>query len=399
MSGNGLFMSKQTKNILFIMCDQLRFDYLSCSGHPTIKTPNIDKLAKRGVMFSNAYCQSPICGPSRMSAYTGRYVSSHGSSSNFAPLRVGEKNIGHHLNPLGVRTVLVGKTHIIADQEGMERLGVDAESAIGVHHAQAGFEVYERDDGVHPDTMVKPNLKYNEYLKSKGYDEDENPWHWAANSVETENGVRSGFFNDQVDLPARVSDEDSETPYMTRRAIEFLSEDDGKSPWLLHLSYITPHWPYVAPAPYNSMYSAEDVIPPNKAEHELKDPNQLMGCFMNRVAGKTFGEDYAREKVIPVYMGLITQIDDQLGILFEFMEANGLMENTMIVFTSDHGDYLGDHWMGDKDYFHDPSVKIPMIIADPSQEANKTRGTTDDSMVVLIDLLPTFLEFYECSVE
>ena len=245
----GYFMSKQTKNILFIMCDQLRFDYLSCSGHPTIKTPNIDKLAKRGVMFSNAYCQSPICGPSRMSAYTGRYVSSHGSSSNFAPLRVGEKNIGHHLNPLGVRTVLVGKTHIIADQEGMQRLGVDAESAIGVHHAQAGFEVYERDDGVHPDTMVKPNLKYNEYLKSKGYDEDENPWHWAANSVETENGVRSGFFNDQVDLPARVSDEDSETPYMTRRAIEFLSEDDGKSPWLLHLSYIKPHWPYVAPAP------------------------------------------------------------------------------------------------------------------------------------------------------
>ena len=75
----------------------------------------------------------------------------------------------------------------------MQRLGVDAESAIGVHHSQAGFEVYERDDGVHPDTMVKPNLKYNEYLKSKGYDEDENPWHWAANSVETENGVRSGF--------------------------------------------------------------------------------------------------------------------------------------------------------------------------------------------------------------
>ena len=334
-----------------------------------------------------------------MSAYTGRYVSSHGSSSNFAPLRVGEKNIGHHLNPLGVRTVLVGKTHIIADQEGMERLGVDAESAIGVHHAQAGFEVYERDDGVHPDTMVKPNLKYNKYLKSKGYDEDENPWHWAANSVETQNGVRSGFFNDQVDLPARVSDQDSETPYMTRRAIEFLSEDNEKKPWLLHLSYIKPHWPYVAPAPYNSMYSVEDVIPPNKAEHELKDPNQLMGCFMNRVAGKTFGEDCAREKVIPVYMGLITQIDDQLGILFEFMEANGLMENTMIVFTSDHGDYLGDHWMGDKDYFHDPSVKIPMIIADPSEEANKTRGTTDDSMVELIDLLPTFLEFYEGSVE
>ena len=152
------------------MCDQLRFDYLGCSGHPSIKTPNIDSLAARGVRFSNAYCQSPICGPSRMSAYTGRYVSSHGSSSNFAPLRVGEKNIGHYLNPLGVRTILVGKTHMVADKEGMQRLGVDPKSDIGVHHAQAGFEAYERDDGVHPDSMVNPELAYNKYLKSNKYE-------------------------------------------------------------------------------------------------------------------------------------------------------------------------------------------------------------------------------------
>ncbi len=106
------------KNVLFIMCDQLRWDYLSCYGHATLRTPNIDSLAERGLRFDNAYCQSPICGPSRMSTYTGRYVSSHGSHSNFAPLRIGEKNIGHHLNPLGVRTVLVGKTHMKADEEG-----------------------------------------------------------------------------------------------------------------------------------------------------------------------------------------------------------------------------------------------------------------------------------------
>ena len=108
------------KNILYIMCDQLRFDYLGCTGHPTIKTPNIDALAKRGVTFSNTYCQSPICGPSRMCAYTGRYVSSHGATSNFTPLRIGEKNIGHHLNPLGVRTILVGKTHVVPDREGAD---------------------------------------------------------------------------------------------------------------------------------------------------------------------------------------------------------------------------------------------------------------------------------------
>ncbi|MDE0112515.1 MAG: sulfatase-like hydrolase/transferase [Albidovulum sp.] len=382
------------KNILFIMCDQLRYDYLGCTGHPTIKTPNIDALAARGVTFSNTYCQSPICGPSRMSIYTGRYVSSHGAASNFAPLRIGERNIGHHLNPLGVRTVLVGKSHVVPDREGLARLGIDAESAIGLHHAQGGFEVVERDDGVHPDTMVRDDLPYNTYLKSKGYTEDKNPWHWAANSVETEEGVRSGFFNDRVDLPARVSDEDSETPYMTRRAMEFLSEDDGETSWLLHLSYIKPHWPYVAPSPYNDMYSADDVIPAVKSDAELTDPNPLAKHFMDRVTGKTFSKETAREKIIAAYMGLISQIDDQLGILFGFMDERGLLDDTMIVFTSDHGDYLGDHWMGDKDYFHDPSVKIPLIIVDPGSDADETRGTVNTSLVESIDLIPTFVEFF-----
>ena len=176
----------------------------------------------------------------------------------------------------------------------------------------------ERDDGVHPDTMVRDDLAYNNFLKSRGYTEDDNPWHWAANSVETEEGVRSGFFNDRVDLPARVSDEDSETPYMTRRAVEFLSEDDGETPFLLHLSYIKPHWPYVAPAPYNDMNSVDDVIPAVRSDAELTDPNPLAKHFMERVAGKTFSREAAREKKIAAYMGLVSQIDDQLGILFEF---------------------------------------------------------------------------------
>ena len=387
------------KNILFIMCDQLRFDYLGCSGHPTIRTPNIDALAKGGVRFSNAYCQSPICGPSRMSTYTGRYVSAHGSSSNFTPLRIGEKNIGHHLNPLGMRTILVGKTHIVGDKEGMDRLGINPGSPVGVHHSQAGFEVYERDDGIHPDTMVHPDLTYNNYLKSRGYTEDDNPWHWAANSVDTGKEVRSGFFNDRVDLPARITDEDSETPYMTRRAMEFLLKDNGETPWLLHLSYIKPHWPYVAPVPYNDMYSATDVLPAVKSEAELIDTNPLLKLLMDRVGGKTFSNETAREKVIPVYMGLITQIDDQLGILFDFMQARGLLEKTLIVFTSDHGDYLGDHWMGDKDYFHEPAVKIPLIVVDPGKSADCTRGTVDDSLVESIDLLPTFIEYQGGKVE
>jgi len=383
------------RNILFVMCDQLRFDYLSCAGHATLNTPNIDSLAARGVRFENAYVQSPICGPSRMSFYTGRYVSSHGATANFVPMRVGERNIGDHLRPLGVRPVLVGKTHMIADREGMERLGIDPESRIGVHHRQAGFEPYERDDGVHPDAMMARlgQPRYNDYLREKGH-ETANPWHWSANAVRTEDGLRSGFYNDVADLPANIDEPDSETPYMTRRAMEFLAEDDGETPWLLHLSYIKPHWPYIAPAPYNSMFAPDDVQPPIRSERELEDPNPLMKRFMERIAGRTFSRDEAIAKVAPTYMGLIKQIDDQLGLLFAFMEERGLMETTTIIFTSDHGDYLGDHWMGDKDYFHDPSVKVPLIIADPSPEMDATRGTVSRALVQAIDLLPTFIEHY-----
>jgi arylsulfatase A-like enzyme len=384
------------KNILFIMCDQLRYDYLSCAGHKTLDTPNIDALAARGVRFSNTYVQSPICGPSRASFLTGRYISSHGATGNFLPLRVSEKNIGDYLKPLGVRPVLVGKTHIIPDRDGMARLGIDPESEIGVHLSQGGFEPYERDDGVHPDTMVKPGLAYNEYLKSKGYTDHSNPWHWSANSVEggdNEAGVRSGFFNDIADKPARVAEEDSETPYMTRRAMQFLDEDDGEKPWLLHLSYIKPHWPYIAPEPYNSMYSADDVQPVVRSDQEREDPNPFAELMQNRVSARTFSRDGARETVIPTYMGLIKQIDDQLGVLFAHMEKLGVLDNTMIVFTSDHGDYLGDHWMGDKEYFHDPSVKIPLIIADPDPACDASRGTVQDKPVEAIDLLPTFIDY------
>jgi len=382
------------KNVLFIMCDQLRWDYLSCAGHETLKTPNIDSLAKRGVLFNNTFCQSPLCGPSRMSFYTGRYVSSHGATGNFVPLRIGEKNIGDHLKPLGVKPVLVGKTHMVADTEGMQRLGIEPDSLIGVHHREAGFEVYERDDGIHPDSVVKLGVRYNEYLNDKGYSDHPNPWHWAANSVDKSDGVRSGFFNDIARQPARVTDEDSETPYMTRRAMEFLAEDDGETPWLLHLSYIKPHWPYIAPAPYNDMYSEKDVQPVIRSEQELENTNPLAKLFMERVAGKTFSKEEARETVIPTYMGLIKQIDDQLGILLAFLEERNLTDETMIVFTADHGDYLGDHWMGDKDFFHDPAVKIPLIVCDPDPACDSTRGTQLDHMVEAIDLLPTFIEYW-----
>ena len=388
-------MSRQTKNILFIMCDQLRWDYLSCTGHPKLHTPNIDALAARGVRFTRAYVQSPVCGASRMSFYTGRYVGSHGATWNGVPLKVGETTLGDYLRPLGLTTALVGKTHMRADVEGMQRLGVDPDSIIGVRVSECGFDPYERDDGLHgmgPDGRYDPhNPRYNRYLNEKGYTGD-NPWHDWANAAQGEgNALASGWAMRHARKPARVAEEDSETPYMTRRAMDFMTEA-GDAPWCLHLSYIKPHWPYIAPAPYNTMYGADDVLPVVRSERERRDAHPVYRAFMDLRVSNAFARDEVRKEVIPVYMGLIKQIDDQLGHLFRFMQARGLMDNTLIVFTSDHGDYLGDHWMGEKDLFHEPSVKVPLIVCDPSTAADPARGAVCDALVETIDLAPTFLE-------
>ena len=382
------------KNVLFIMCDQLRWDYLSCAGHPHLHTPNIDRLAKRGVLFNRCYIQSPICGPSRMSFYTGRYVSSHGSTWNNVPLKVGEMTIGDHLRPLGVRTALCGKTHMTADAEGMRRLGLAPDSSIGVLVAECGFEPYEREDGLHPNGgRYKANAKYDAHMRSRGWD-DENPWQDVANSAEDENGeILSGWFLENADKPARCANEDSETPYIIGRAMDFMREA-GDRPWCLHLSLIKPHWPYIVPAPYHDMYPPETHLPVVRSRAERDNAHPVFAAFMEERVSRAFASDDIRTKVIGAYMGLIKQIDVQMGRLLDFMDEQNLSDDTLIVFTSDHGDYLGDHWMGEKELFHDPSARVPLIIVDPSAEADATRGTKSDALVEAIDLAPTFLDWF-----
>jgi arylsulfatase A-like enzyme len=386
----------EPKNILFIMFDQLRWDYLSCYGHPHLKTPNIDRLAGKGVRFTQAYIQSPLCGPSRMSTYTGRYVHSHGASWNNVPLKVGELTMGDHLRDLGMGCWLVGKTHMAADAEGMRRLGLEADSVIGARVGECGFDVFERDDGMRPEGpegLYDPRgaLKYNEYLRGKGYEGD-NPWHDHANSAIDETGnVLSGWFLENSDRPANIREEDSETPYLTRRGMEFI-ESQGDRRWLCHLSYIKPHWPYIVPEPYASMYGRQDFLPPVRSQAERETDHPVFRGFQNAPVGRALSRDDVREKVLRAYMGLIKQCDDQMGVLIDWLEKTGRMDETMIVVTSDHGDFMGDHWMGEKTFFHDASVKVPLIVYDPSRKADATRGTTCDALVECIDLLPTFVE-------
>ena len=387
---------RKVKNILFIMFDQLRWDYLSCYGHPWLKTPHIDRLAAKGVRFDKAYIQSPLCGPSRMSTYTGRYVHSHGASTNNVPLKVGERTMGDHLRDAGMGCWLVGKTHMAADAEGMRRLGLEPDSIIGARVAECGFDIYERDDGMRPEGPdgfydAGGALRYNEYLRSRGY-EGENPWHDHANSgIDGDGNVLSGWFLSNSDQEANIAEEDSETPYMTRRGMAFI-DSRGDQPWLCHLSLIKPHWPYVVPAPYHAMYGPQDFLPVVRTQAERETDHPVLGAFMNAPVANAFARDDIRDKVLRAYMGLIKQIDDQMGRLFQHLEDTGRMQDTMIVLTSDHGDYLGDHWLGEKMFFHDTSVKVPLIVYDPSSEADATRGTTCDALIEQIDLLPTFVE-------
>lgn len=386
-------MPRRAKNVLFIMCDQLRADHLSCYGHPRLHTPHLDALAARGMIFDHAYVQSPVCGPSRMSYYTGRYMHAHGVSWNFVPLKAGEMTIGDHLRPLGVRSVLIGKTHMRGDASGLSRMGIEPESTIGVRIAECGFDPFERDDGIHPYSGHDPDPNYNRYLREQGFGGD-NPWEQWANTVVDEHGkLHSGWFLKYSHLPARVPAEHSETAYTTGRAMDFMREA-GDQPWLAHLSFIKPHWPYAAPAPYAGMFKPEDALPVVRADAELDDPHPVYAAMTHHRVSRTFAKPGIREAVMAGYMGLVKQIDDEMGRLFAFMEERGLMQDTMIVFCADHGDFLGDHWLGDKELFHQPVIRTPLIVYDPDARADATRGTRCQALVEAIDLAPTFLDVY-----
>ena len=354
------------RNALWIMCDQLRFDYLGCAGHPTLRTPAIDRLASRGVRFEHAYAQSPCCGPSRMSAYTGRYVRSHGATCNGFPLRVDERTVGDYLRPLGVRPLLIGKSHVAANEAALDWLGIERDSAAGERIVHGGFESLVRHDGEFmPDDSA---TDYHAYLKRCGF-EGRNLWEeWAA-TAQGERGERLvGAFYENADKPARVPAGHSESAFITGRAEEFIeSEGAGSSPWMMHLSYIKPHWPYLAPAPYHARYAAGDVVPANRVEGELEDPHPLVDAFMRQNYSRVLVPEAVRCHVIPAYMGLVAEVDDMIARVLACLRRTGLLDSTLIVLSADHGDYLGDHWLGEKYLFHDPSVRLPFIVVDPER--------------------------------
>ena len=262
-----------------------------------------------------------------------------------------------------------------------------------MHVSQCGFEPYERDDGLHPTGRPRPN--YDAYLRDKGYEAD-NPWeHWANSGAAEDGALQNGWLLVHADKAARVPEEHSETPYMTRRAMDFIAEaeQDGR-PWCLHLSYIKPHWPYIAPEPYASMYGPADVQPVIRSRSERQNAHPVFGAYMDMRYSRNMSRDEAREKVIPTYMGLIKQIDDQMGVLMRFLEAARPARH--------HHDrvHLRPRRLSRRPLDGREGPVPRSVRKNPADRhrsvdgRRRTRGTVCDALVEAIDLAPTFIEYF-----
>ncbi len=355
-------------NILFITADQLRFDSLGCTGHPLVQTPTIDQLAAEGTMFTRAYVQSPVCGPSRASLYTGRYVHSHRSRFNEVPLGAGEKTIADYFNSYGYRSALVGRTHFTPITETY------------------GFEYFAYYDGLPAKDSYS---QYPYYLKEMGYSEEDIKRRYWPRELDEEAGEQPypEDFREAL-YPCRIAEEHSDTAYLTNEAIRFMRETTDR-PWMLHLSYWKPHLPFSVSEPYHSMYDPEKVPMPKLNKDELLHKPPLQKIFREERRGNYVADEALLKKIRAVYYGMITQLDTHLGRLFNYMKQIGVLDNTLIVFTSDHGEYLGDHHMIEKELFYEQAIHVPLVMRLPDLIPAQHQVS---EFIELIDILPTLMD-------
>jgi arylsulfatase A-like enzyme len=375
------------RNLLFIMCDQLRRDHLSCYGG-RVPTPNIDALAARGVRFDHAYVQSGVCGPSRMSFYTGRYVSSHGATWNRVPLSLAQPTLGDYLAHAGRTIALAGKSHAMRDEAGIARFAIDESTPSGRRLVAGGFDEIDRYDGHAPPGHES---RYADHLRAHGY-ASADPWSDYVIAAEEHDRIVSGWQMRNVHLPSRVAEAHSETAYMTDVALDWIRAR-GDASWSLHLSYVKPHWPYVAPAPWHAMFRDADTGPIVRgAQDGTGAEHPVVAAYRTHDECVSFAREEVVRHVRPAYMGLVAQVDAHIGRVVDALRAAGRLDDTMIVLTSDHGEFLGDRGLGEKELFYDEVVRVPLLVVDPDASADITRGSADARFVEAVDLVPTFLD-------
>ena len=376
-------------NILFITADQWRGDCLSALGHPHLKTPNLDALAADGVTFKRHYAQATPCGPSRASLYTGMYMHNHRSVLNGTPLDDRHTNVALEARKSGYKPALFGYTDVSLDprQYSSEDYALKTYESV-----LPGFAPV-----CHVNSVAKPWLAD---LKEKGYPVPD----CAADMLKPESGYPGAEGKGKTFAPPRFKAEDSRAAFLVGEAIKYLSVRQDK-PWFLHLSFLSPHPPYVVPEPFNALYDANDMSLPVRRETPENEaslhPWLEYYLFNQRGSGYTFGarsdanlslSELELRQIKASYFGMMSEVDSQIGRLVEYLKQIDAYDNTLIIFTSDHGDMQGDHWMFSKSTYHDGAFHVPLIVRNPGTMADKSRGTLVEAFTESVDIMPTILD-------
>lgn len=364
-------------NVLFITVDQWRADCLSAAGHPLLRTPNIDRLAREGVRFASHYANCAPCGPSRASMLTGRYLHNHRSVNNGTPLAAGSTNLAVEARIAGYDPVLFGYTDTT----------VDPRTVTDPHDPR--LRSYEGIlDGFRPIVYLPTDLgMWGEWLRAKGYQVGADV---VGAMYRQRTDVEGADDHGSTWAPTVYSAEHSEAAYLTERVCEHIQRQSG--PWFVHATYIRPHPPYMAPAPFHDMYAAADVELPNRCER-MEDEAALHPFLEGalRVDLVTAPADEREMRQLrATYYGMVAEVDAQLGRLFDHLDRLGVAENTLVVLTSDHGEQLGDHWLLEKLGFFDESYHVPLIIRWPAAIGEPGRVVAE--FTEHVDLMPTILE-------
>lgn len=377
------------KNVLFIIADQFRGDCIGRGGNTIVKTPNLDRLAEEGVLFNSAYCQTSPCGPSRMCIYTSTYLCRNRTTTNCMPLKDAHENMAMDLFKKGYEPILLGYNDYAVDPEILEE-GDFRKTNHDYDSLLPGFKWgldHEYD-----------SKEYFESLREKGYSEE------LLNKKEIhKNIVPSDYSGAHADyyFPGIYNKEDSECWYITDATINTIKNEKEKREnnesipgWVVNLNYIKPHPPMVGCEEFLKLFDNVDLPMPHSCDEELNSDHPVLKYFMKK---EIKSEQHIKD-LIRCYYAMIYEVDYNLGRILKYLEDSGQKDSTMIIFSSDHGEYLGDHHLRNKKLFFNQTMHIPYIIKNPLPEADNTRGKILDDFVESIDSAPTILSFLDVNV-
>lgn len=357
-------------NILWICTDQQRWDTLGCYGNPMVQTPNLDRLAASGTLFENAYCQSPVCTPSRASLLTGRYPRTTGCRQNGQSISANETLVTRLLADAGYNCGLSGKLHISACHPSA--------APIIERRINDGYAEFHWSHHPEPDW---PTNEYSQWLQQCNLRLEKEPY---QGSPYVERGMPP---------------EHHHTTWCAQKAIEFMEANAAfDHPWLFSVNIFDPHHPFDPPQEYLERYLDKlDGIPlPPYKKGELLDRPIFQaidheGAYGGE-AGFPFDDMTERDHrlVRAAYWAMCDLIDDRVGAMLDALDKTGQRENTLVIFMSDHGEMLGDHGIYLKGpYFYEPAIHVPLIISWPGKIPG---GRRLQALTELVDLAPTLLE-------